>query len=1097
MKMRLHWTMLACAVALSLYVSLCNNAFGQTIPDANEALETVVDIYFQKTPRIESSVAQERSETLYVDLLDFVEAVDFPIATAVDGRSAAGWFISEDATFRLDLHTRSVTLSGETQPLPPDALSLIDQRITVESGYLEQWFPVTLAYDPRLLRLVIEPTAPLPIQELLAPQRRGRAVAREQIPLEPQLPPYPALWDSWIGVPSIDLTLSQRFNRRDHGAEFDKSTAYSVRATGDVLKGTTEFFGSGNDDDLLQSARLNWRYFDWDNGLFGPLGGSEVALGDISTVRLDTIIGSDIDRGLLMRGGPIAPRSLSGRTDVVGTEEPGYTVELYRNSLLVGEQVIGADGLYEFRQILLLNGTNVLRLEFRGPQGQRRVQEETVTYDPLAPSMGELTYALSVSQDNNSLLTGSRTTGEDVSNAVRAAGTARFGLGRYGSLIGRAASYELSDDRHTYLSLGWTGAVAVPGAGGVSGTFAYIRDFQSGSAVTGELQYQFAGFRLRGEHRRFFDDYRSDRRTSSSNQTRHESEAQISKSIDFGSGWRLPLFLSGEYDRQEENSIDKSLRVNTTLSTPYGSARNALRYSDDTARSRQPRVDGQSQVRRSIGPVLLRGTVDYEVRPDPRVESVGVSGRWRASRSLIGEVEVERNLINNSDDVISVDGSLDWDFGYATVGVSSRYDTNGALSGLLSLRVSAGADGSPNATPILRSRPLASTSRAAVTVYLDENANGVRDEGEPPVPNAEVAALQQRGRARTNEDGRALLTDLRAFQPTDIVLKERSEDFLFAAPLKDGGAVYPVPGRLFDLEVGLVNTGEIEGRVLLDSLDGSPLSQVPVLLVPAEGGAVLQSVKSDREGYYLLEDVKPGTYAVLVDDTALRARGARGPDPMLVTLSPEGDLLVGMDIIVSSLSGTPRDDGVKPFKAVEPERTTAVQIGAYLRDRDAIRGWKILSDRFPDLLDGLTPTLRRVRLPELGKVVRLVVTDLPAGETGAERCSRMRARAMECRPYVILGPFLPLQEEVPGLSANRSHVAQLGAFRSLDNAQKLLDAFKSVAATESTGEAKLIRATDDKGLHLVVLQSFPTETAAQKACRAVVRAGFQCFPRPV
>ena len=109
----------------------------------------------------------------------------------------------------------------------------------------------------------------------------------------------------------------------------------------------------------------------------------------------------------------------------------------------------------------------------------------------------------------------------------------------------------------------------------------------------------------------------------------------------------------------------------------------------------------------------------------------------------------------------------------------------------------------------------------------------------------------------------------------------------------------------------------------------------------------------------------------------------------------------------------------------------------------------------------------------------------------------MRARAMECRPYIILGPFLPLQEEVQALAEKRSHVAQLGAFRSLENAQKFLEAVRSASPNSPMRKAELIRATDDKGLHLVVLQSFPTETAAQKACRAVVRAGFQCFPRPV
>jgi len=52
------------AAVFFVCAELCNSAFSQSTEEANETYETVVDIFFQKTRRIESSVALERLDTL-------------------------------------------------------------------------------------------------------------------------------------------------------------------------------------------------------------------------------------------------------------------------------------------------------------------------------------------------------------------------------------------------------------------------------------------------------------------------------------------------------------------------------------------------------------------------------------------------------------------------------------------------------------------------------------------------------------------------------------------------------------------------------------------------------------------------------------------------------------------------------------------------------------------------------------------------------------------------------------------------------------------------------------------------------------------------
>ena len=172
-----------------------------------------------------------------------------------------------------------------------------------------------------------------------------------------------------------------------------------------------------------------------------------------------------------------------------------------------------------------------------------------------------------------------------------------------------------------------------------------------------------------------------------------------------------------------------------------------------------------------------------------------------------------------------------------------------------------------------------------LSLYCDDNLNGVRDEGEAPVSSAVVTVHQngvEMGAVATGADGNAVFTTLRGGQasvsvtvPEGYILSPDQEALFYvtgaethsqAAVHLDGGdtrltAAVTVPaaisGMLFD-DPG--NTGFYQdGDILLSGFTVQAID---------ENGEVFRETATDGQGRYTLYPLKPGTYAVrfLLDD---------------------------------------------------------------------------------------------------------------------------------------------------------------------------------------------------------------------------------------
>lgn len=175
----------------------------------------------------------------------------------------------------------------------------------------------------------------------------------------------------------------------------------------------------------------------------------------------------------------------------------------------------------------------------------------------------------------------------------------------------------------------------------------------------------------------------------------------------------------------------------------------------------------------------------------------------------------------------------------------------------------------------------------ALTLYRDDNLNGVRDAEEPGLSGASVSAAQNgktAAQVTSDENGVARFTALRG---GDTVLKvQLPEGYLFSV---DEANLFSIPGARTETETALTLDGaqpeaqfaaavtvpaSVSGMLFEDPDNtgiyresNARLSGFTVQAVDENGYAVLETV-TDENGEYTLSPLLPGTYTVrfLLDD---------------------------------------------------------------------------------------------------------------------------------------------------------------------------------------------------------------------------------------
>src|SRR5712664_3768033 len=794
-------------------------SLGAVVPQDTVPEPVVIDLRVGRITGTTVQAYRVRSEVL-LPLSQFFQLVEIRHRLTPDGRLEA---TVDPGNRRIVIDVRSDTMQyGDHRVrIEPEFIRFESSELYVGSERLGDLLGVMFSVDwSDLTATVVDPSS-LPIARRLQREAAREAYLRRPDGMRPDVT-LGLERPSWDGV-VVDYSLFSPSNDPVAGS------TYGVGLGADVGGGSLEMLaqsvGPAEAGRVHVDASWNgvWRENRWVK---------QLRLGDAPSTgaRVRAL------RGFAITNAPFVRPSLLGSLRYAGTLQPGWSVEAYRGGDLVAYDSTDATGGFAI-DLPVRYGENPVDFVAYGPFGE--IREFNRTYRVLAELLpaSQFEYGLSAGQCPAPAVTCRATANLDL----------RYGATRRWTLQGGIDQFwrdSVADRLHHYASV----------VGNPSNSWAVKGEYEHFAHDTAPVvftpgrcgQWSLSGFlRPHSATGLFFFNGRVDHISTDAGAL---TRAQVDASIQTDEVRFLP------YVRLEHGSLggggsDRKFAGLATFMLP------------------RPRWGG------FLSQMLLRTTTEIErrsglvswaafaARPVTHGMRLELGARWQRGAegltysltltSYFPAVRAVTSFIAPPGQPISgsqfVQGSVLWD---------RRTDRLGVAPG-------------------------PSVERSGLTghVFLDENANGIRDPGEPPIINARV--LIGSLSARSDSEGSYHVWDLVPFEPVIVSLDSLSLESPLLVPLFARTSIVPGPNRFRSLDIPVLECGIIEGRVVRN---GVGVAAVTLFLTDRRSGA-RRTLVTFNDGAFYLMGVRPGDYELTVSEQVLDAL-AVDAEPLRFSLAP-------------------------------------------------------------------------------------------------------------------------------------------------------------------------------------------------------------------
>jgi len=797
-----------------------------------------------------------------LDLADVIQSLDVPVRIDKKSRRATGWLFAEDQNFTIDRDSDTVQTmnTGGGRGRAPIADDIYDtpEGWCVNTDALSRWFGVTFRPDLYNSLVIIESDKDLPFIQAIERRSRAARLSKKK-PTSFDLSKFPSAdmdYKPWR-TPSVDIVA--QFGASSGGlAGNQRQARVEFLAAGEAL-GTSYTARFATADNLEpQSLRLRAYRNDPDGNLLGPLAATQVAVGDVETLAGRLSGQSGVGRGAFVSNRPLDRAQRFSATNLRGVLPTGWDAELYRNGQLIAFQSDRGDGRYEFLDIDLFFGRNELEVVLYGPQGQIRREKNAIPvgFNQIEP--GQTYYWAGIVQNNRDLFQlDSIDLASDPQRWRWGVGVER-GLDKRTSAMIGGQSLFFAGQRRSYGE-----AALARTFGSLQLELAGAHEFGAGSVAELNALGQIGKFNFGADALVSFGDFQSE-----------FVEAQIDHRLGFNFDTSLRLGRStvpiqGAVRRSRRKDGSKVNQILTTASITAGRLALSAQFDHQT--------EGGG------GGLPSRDDTRIRLLANTRVRDLRLRGNatflTNGPEAGLEMVDVRMDL--DLDERSELQGQLEYesqaDEFRLTAGYTRRFDqlslrgnafvtSRGGVGANVQLAFSLGPDPVNGGVRVTQTK-LARSGQAAVTVFRDDDGNGLRDPGEELLKDVLVEAGLRSTDAITGENGRTIVDDLNPFRPVLVSVDESTLGDPFLAPAIKGVVVTPRPGVVAQIELPISPSGEVEGLLL----NPSGLEQPGVKLeLVKPSGEVMNTTVSEFDGFFLFERVPYGRYQLKVSQDAAK-----------------------------------------------------------------------------------------------------------------------------------------------------------------------------------------------------------------------------------
>jgi hypothetical protein len=851
-------------------------------PDPSTLLLLLVDL--DGVTLTEGLAAYGTTDDPLIPVGEFTRLLELDVDVLPAERRIIGRLGEARRSLVVDLASNTARVGPLEVKLAPDDVALTPNEIYIRASALQKLLPLKLDVNTSGLTLKLTAYELLPVQVRFQRQARQRFgsptpnAATETMRVDD---PY-----QLFSPPSFDVALGLGLQTQS-----PKSPArYDIRMGGDLLYAGLQAYVGSDEQGRASTTRVLLERRSLDGQLLGPLHARSVGLGDVYTPGLSIGPRSLEGRGFSLSTVALDQASVFNKIDLRGELPLGSDVELYVNDVLKGGQSAADKGQYEFLDVPLVQGINVVRIVTYGQRGQRSEETRIINVSGGLLKRGESTFEFGAAQQEEPLF---RTRDFDPTLFDRSVGKTRVvanlnygltpfltlatGAAVYHDRLGRQRSLYNAGLRTSLLGFATQVDVARDNIGGQAEAIGVAGRILGASVVLRHAEY---GGGLIDEN---------NPEASLDQPLRRRTEFDVDQNIRLG---RRIVPISVQAIRDLYANGDEVLIGSARASTSIGSLlfSGGLEYERD--RSASAALGGNDErLRGSFAASTfrnykwqIRADVDYDIVPTTRPRVITITADRELSDRWSLRLGVSEHLAAPKGFELIAGSVTRTKFG--DLSFTGDYDT-GDDSWRLAVQLNFGLGYNPvsHSYQLTRSGP-GSGGSVLFHAFSDTNGDGKFTPGEKPVANVLLEGGENI--VRTGADGRAYISGFgaNAASRLQVGLAEIDNPSVQAPPTSIQFS--PRPGGVTEIEYPIRPTGEVMVNLKLRRADQKTVGLSAARLRLVDGRGRLFEGVTEFDGSVSFQDLPSGDYRLELDPEQAQRLRMRLVAPVTVTIKPDG-----------------------------------------------------------------------------------------------------------------------------------------------------------------------------------------------------------------